>query len=832
MHRVYLGDVKYPGALFFDDVPALFLQHVFGFAHRMYAHGKSLYERSRVMARWVVWIMAGVACLFSSTHAEKVLRGAICDAETGEPLPLASVQVLGAYEGTIANAQGVYELAVRTVPATVQASYIGYRFGTLLVTDTTSSVWNFALAPAPIELAEMVVTAENQGPAIMRQVIAQKQVWRKQLETFQMWAYSRYTYFKEDEIAGIVESVSEAFWDRDQGWREVVKGRKETANLSLRRVLPAAILVANLYDDNIDIAGHTLMGVTHSDALDHYDFVLEGRRHLHDRWVYDISATPKNALQSAFEGRVSVLDSAYALVEVALKPNRAFLFPPPVQTLGVAFYQRFSNFGGDFYLPVDFRMDLDVKVGVIGLQFPVIRVQQISRFSDYQVNAALPDSLYAQKRVVMVDSGAVAEDRLLAREGVAVPLSESEAAAYAAIDSSMTLDRVFKPSGFLARFVGGDDGRRSGRQRGRGQAVEWRPEVWFNRVDGGHLGVQAKFVHRRFALSGSGAYNLGLRRWAFRGASTMRWGDQMRWFAGVSGFRGTETRYASGVYSQFVATFPQVFGADDYFDYFWRQGVRARLGRRLGTLTLSAGANVERHASVGKTTDWHLGGGTKTQRANPGIQAGHLRSATFKGILEGKDRGPVPVFGLRRIAVEIEHSRPGAMGSDFSFTRYQMMLDWRIETLFRRRFLPNVLDVRAVAQAHSGTLPVQRYGILDAGFHGFSTFGGFRTRVDAPLEGERVFGVFWEHHFRTAPFEWAGWRWAAERGVGLIIHGGHGRTWIADVAGLGHVPQYLDRFYHELGISVNGLFQAFRADFTKRLDGPGFYVGAGLARIF
>ena len=219
-------------------------------------------------------------------------------------------------------------------------------------------------------------------------------------------------------------------------------------------------------------------------------------------------------------------------------------------------------------------------------------------------------------------------------------------------------------------------------------------------------------------------------------------------------------------------------------------------------MRLNGGINIERHKSVNKTTDWHWLGDRDAQRLNPSIDPGNSRSVVLRADFEGESAGPSRLFGQRKIALEVEHSRPG-FGSDFAFTQFRLLLDWRIETLFKRRLLPNVLDVRVVGSTFTGTLPRQRFEILDSGLllGGISTFGGFRTHVDRPYEGEQVLGVFWEHHFRTVPFELIGWRWAAEQNIGLTIHGGHGRTWFGDrtLAGLDYKPQYLDGVHHELG---------------------------------
>ena len=793
--------------------------------------------------RWVFAVL-----LLTAQVQAKVIQGTVTDASTGEPLPAATVHVLGAYDGTISNTEGKYVLDLRSLPAVVEVRYIGYRSQQHHVTEDADDVHDFALEPVPIEMETLVVTGEE-GRNIMRKVIAQKQTWWDSLKTFRVEAYSRFVYYRgkadndSSEVVAIVESLSDGFWDEKKGWREVVKDKRETENLDLDFAVPAAAGV-NLYDDETELIGHLMIGVTHPDALNHYDFMLTGRRKMDDRIIYDIDVKPKHRLKTAFEGRVAVLDSVYALVEVELTPNRAFLFPPPIRELTITMRQQFSNFGGDYYLPVGYQSDVNAEIGMIGLQFPPIKRQRVSRLTGYEVNVALPDSLYEQDRMVVVDSARVEQDSLLVQTALAVPLEDIEQEAYARIDSTMTLDKAYQPTGFLARFIKDDEedekkkNEKDG-EKGRKLPFQTKPEVWFNRVDGGHLGakISAGSSKSRAAFAGGGAYNFGLKRWSFDGKATVRWGASNKGFVSLEGFRGTETRYRSRLYDRFKVSLRQIRGLEDYFDYFWREGVKGTVGYRFGRLRrsgvrLSGGVNVAQHRSVEKTTDWHLRGDIDVQRPNPRTDPGNLRSVFLRADIEGKNSGPALIFGQRKIALEVEHSRSG-FGSDFDFTQVRVLLDWRIETLFKRRLLPNVLDVRVVGSAFAGTLPRQRFEILDAGGNWFSTFGAFRTRVNRPYEGEKVLEMLWEHNFRTVPFELIGWRWAAERNIGLIVHGGHGRTWFGarTLAELDYAPQYTDGFHHELGVSINGLFNLFRLDFTKRLDAPEFSVSAGLVRF-
>ena len=347
------------------------------------------------------WVWLFVVLLLTTQAQAKVIQGTVTDASTGEPLPAATVHVLGAYDGTISNTEGKYVLSLRSVPAVVEVRYIGYRSQQYHVTEDAADVHDFALEPVPIEMEALVVTAEDMGPNIMRKVIAQKQTWWDSLETFRVEAYSRFVYYKgkgdndSSEIVAIVESLSDGFWDGEKGWREVVKDKRETENLDI--ALPAAAGV-NLYDDETVLVGHLMIGVTHPDALNHYDFVLTGRRKMDEHVIYDIDVKPKHSLKTAFNGRVAVLDSVYALVEVELTPNRAFLFPPPIREFTITMRQQFSNFGGDYYLPVGYQSDVNIEIGMIGLQFPPIKGQRVSRLTGYEVNVVLPDSLYQTAR--------------------------------------------------------------------------------------------------------------------------------------------------------------------------------------------------------------------------------------------------------------------------------------------------------------------------------------------------------------------------------------------------------------------------------------------------
>lgn len=803
--------------------------------------------------------------------AQPTIRGVVTDAESGTPLPSANIQIADTYQGTITNAEGAFSLQVDALPVTLIVRFIGYATERRTIERVPDAPLRIALSPSTLEMDELVVTGENPADRIMRRVIERKQQWRADLETYQVEAYNRFTVANDTGIVSIIETQTQAFWDRERGMREVQTGKRQTANLNIEEAIPSALFVTNLYDDNIEMGGHTLMGVTHPDALSHYTFTLDSTRAIDGQRVYDIGVRPDGRLRSAFVGRVAVLDSAYAVLEADLRPNRSFVFPPPVRNYRVELKQQFSNFGGSFWLPVDLRAEHEVNLAFTGLiSLPPIRINQVSRLTRYETNVPLPDSLYERDERVVMDSTAIARldalaaeptapDTLAFADGASVPLTIDEQRAYSEIDSTTTLEKAFAPRGPLGRLIrarmeaeeeAGDGAanspvasQASGTYLG-GVDIDrqLRPILWYNRVEGVHAGAALQLdIEDRFLVEGRGGYNTSVEaplQWNYGVRTALRLGAD-RGTRLVSSYRyGVDRQYQSPVYGRLPNSIWTLGGGFDYFDYMGNERVRVGVEQRLPRWDATARVqfSTERQFSVMRNTSYDLFGREQLQPINPPINDDVLRSLSLH--IEVGDPGPqLGIFGENVLRVDIEHSNSDWLSSGFDFTRFQLQLDGHVETFFQRRALPNVLDVRLVGGTFTGTLPVQRFGIVDASWRPFNVFGTLKTLANRPYRGEQYAGLLWEHSFRTVPLELLGLYGLAERGYNILIHGGHGRSWISatrqtDLLAQGIPITDPERFHHELGVSVSGLLGAFRLDLTKRLDAPGFTIGLGLARLY
>jgi len=694
------------------------------------------------------------------------------------------------------------------------------------------------------------VTGEDPAVYIMKQVIEKKKKWRSQLFTFEAEAYTRQVLSNDTGIVSINESISKTFWHYKNGFREVIQAKRQTNNLKAAENFAGASYVPNFYDDDITISGFIIMGVTHTDAIDTYAFKLEKYRKLDDKVVFDISVRPKNKLATTFKGMISVLDEDYAILEVDLVPNESIMFPPPVKEFNLAYKQQFNNFGGDFWFPVDVRINGSIVIGMMGINIPKIIFNQVSRQTNYKVNGTVPDSLYNFRRRLVVDSLRVSErsDSLFLFKHVMIPLSDTEQKAYSGIDSTMSIDKAFKPKGAVGRFLDSDD---DDNKKSTGFAIidkitdYFSPQIRYTRTEGGHFGGELFYKYNSFKIAVRSGYKTNSSLLA-KGTSIEYNGKKNKQNLLTKLYYNDDIvpRIESQQYNRIMSSANFLFSGNDYFDYYHSEkwGVEfdyvyllnKEKRRRRDRIEVNFKSRLifDKSSSVTKKTDYDLFGYKHNERENPSVYNGNINSFSFSAQI-GDDPIPFSPLVANRIKLSLETSKKDILASDLSFTKLLLEADYRINTLFKRRFLPNTLDIKLLAGTSFGDIPPQRFHSIDGSMSLATPFGSFRSLRNHFVEGSQVAGIFWEHNFRTVPFEILGLQSFAKKGTSILVFGGHGKTWFSsDVKKVW--PQYraLDSVYHEIGLSVSGILDLFRIDLIQRLDQPGFYGGVSIAKFF
>ena len=774
---------------------------------------------------------------WAQDSGEWILSGRVLDAATGEALPGASLQIQGTYSGTISNSEGAFRLSLEEDSTILIVGFIGYATAEVAVGRGEAEL-DISLEQASLTLPEVIITGEDPAVRIMRQVIAEKQRWRAKLDTYVVNAYNRFRMENDTGIVSIWESGTRAFWDRERGMREVSLWQEQTDNVAVDAFLPAALFVANLYDDDLEIAGHNLMGVTHPDALSKYQFRLESvESSTGSPDVFVLSVEPKGGTFSGFYGTLRIEDQVFAMLSAELTPSTGFLFPPPIQELKANYRQQFAAFDEGTWLPVDLQTQMEIKVGINRvLTFPVFRIRQLSRLTDFQVNVTLPDSLYESDEIVVVDSSVVRPTSRPA-DVVAVPLSAEEMAAYATIDSTMTMEKAFEPSGVLARMartearISSDTTGAVGRVISAGGMVELeiRPDLWYNRVEGFRLGIRGvATVIGSLKATGMAGRGTASSQFSYGYGAVLGRKDKLF----VRYRDETVSSFDSAIRGRFFNSGDVTLGRDDYFDYHQEQGWEAGIQFRVpGPSRVDAQVSWSRlmYTSLAQSIASSWLGISLHDTLNPTVDEGRLERVTVE-----LDRSwsfvRFPIGPQQRATLRLEKGIGGTIAGATDYLRGEVDVFLRIPTFHKRRLIPNALDARLVVGRIWGEAPIQRLGIVD-GASTLTTFGALKTNDHPPYTGDRWALIAWEHTFRTVPFERLGWDWAVRRHWNVILTAGHGRSQSDHALGAGRA-QTGASWHHEAGVSLSGLFTAFRVDASWRLDAPGFRIGIATARIF
>ncbi len=791
------------------------------------------------MIKYILLFIVFTLNLFGQS---KSIKGFIADEKTGEPLSAANLQIVGTYHGTVTNVYGEFILKVEKFPVDIAVSYIGYAIKNVTFNHPPEKPVSILLKPILLETETIVVTAENPAMNIMRKVIKNKQKWLAKLKTFKAEAYTRVVLANDSSIVSVAESISDLFWDKERGAREVVISQRETKNLKKSRNFAFSVNVENFYDDEIKIMNYRVVGPTHPDAFEFYEFKLLRLEAFDKDTVFVIELVPTALLNPTFIGTVSILNKEFAMLAIDVKPNpENIFFPMPIDEWNVAYKQQFRNFGRKFWLPVDMRAIGEIKISFPGMDFPRIKYSNSVRLTDYHVNVDLPDSLYKDDRVVRVDTAAVALDSSFTRRREIIPLTKEEEAAYITIDSTDSFKKAFRPKGLLADMLIEDDEEEDNNNTiGVGAKIfkGFSPDLAYNRVEEGHLGFKYKgYIGKKLKVKVGLAFKTGIKRWGYNYGLEYTFGQKKPVVFEADYFLGSGMNYESENYHPVITSVGTLLGAQDYFDYYWKQAATFKLSHKIWKFNtrFTGLLNIEKHESLpSQISNYNLFGRDISQRPNPNIDAGNLRSLGLK-IHWGNRFVPFGVAGQKRVDLSIEHSNPQIMASDFSFTQYKLNVNWNFRTFLQRRFMPNTLDLFFSAGFVNGDLPVQKLGVLDASlFKGFTPFGTFKTNRGLPYIGEKYWSLFWEHNFRSVPFELLGWRWFAEKNIGIIVFGGHGQSWLsaANKSKLNYINNNINRVHNEVGVSLNGLLSFFRVDVAWRLDRPGTYLGVSTLRWF
>lgn len=135
------------------------------------------------------------------------LAGKVTDAATGQPVPYASIGVLGTTRGTTSNAEGEFELREVALPGRLVVSELGHRRDTVAVAAQASQPLQIRLAPASVQLPEVQVGS------YLGELVAK--AYRQLRRTNGQRTYGQTFYRQVTRLDNEATEVQEMVWDTE-----------------------------------------------------------------------------------------------------------------------------------------------------------------------------------------------------------------------------------------------------------------------------------------------------------------------------------------------------------------------------------------------------------------------------------------------------------------------------------------------------------------------------------------------------------------------------------------------------------------------------------------
>jgi len=758
-----------------------------------------------------------------------LLHGTVTDAASGEPLAAANIRVLGTSKGTISNAKGSYSISLEAGEHTIVFSYLAYQPDTLRISIQESILHDIKLQPSPIQIPEVLVLAEDPAIDIIRKAIANKHTWMEKLKSYRFDAFTRQVLWRDTAIASITEAYTTGFMQSGDTLREIVKQRRQTQNIPSSENFAAVRRVVNFNEDEINLFSITVNspngpGVTRSymftgptapGALDNYDYKLLKTSVMHGVEIYDIRMTPKSRLQPLFDGTISIASGTYAVMGVDVRPNEALTFPF-VKDVDLRYRQQFALYDSTYWMPADMRIDGGFSISLVGLSMPRIKINLVSTIYDYAINAAIPDSILSEPRLV-VDSSVTMFDSTFWSSNQVLPLTPEEQRAYTTLDSTQTLEKQFEPKGPLAAL--GEKGT---------ETILDILDFRFNRVEGFFFGARNEFKNISPYLNVSAAAGVGMsdQRFKYELGSTVFTSKAHHLGAGGEAYTKLNNIPDEGFYGPLAISLMALIDQNDYRDYYlasgWRMFVTADPLRAFhSTLSFTS----EDQSSMETNSYYSIFTRTSAYRLNPPIKEGKLRSIQLD-LRFGPEETPLDIVSRDALEISMEHTSPALANSDFEFTRYHGLLTWNITTFSRNLLFPPVLRIRLTSGIGLGSLPPQEMFVLDSRSSGYAPFGVLRGSNIKEFAGDRFVMINLEHNFRSIPFLMLNIPSFYRNGIELIVDGSVAQTWYGTASTSGG-------WYSEVGIGISRILDLLRMDVTYRFKDPArFYFTMSVANLF
>ncbi|GAB3940592.1 DUF5686 and carboxypeptidase-like regulatory domain-containing protein [Spirosoma harenae] len=383
-----------------------------------------------------------LANTFQSVYAQTpyTVTGLVTDANTGEPIPFASVALVGRKVGTLTDEKGRYTLAAKILTDSMAVSSMGYKTLRLRIDpERTSQAVDFKLASTGTALLEVTVKAgENPAWRVLRQLRKNRSINdRKRLSAYEYDSYvkteialshvsdrmrknplikrineamSKHDSIVDDEGHKLLpllasESVSRYYYrasperKREDIRKTRIKGvAVDDAGLSSQLLGGTNLVNQNFYDNYIPILGKDFASPVGDNWKNWYEFYLADTTQIGDHICYEIQFDPKRPEDLVFTGKAWIDTTTFALCQIETKigkgANLNYVRSLTIEQELESTPDSTGGTGTAGWLPVSIH--LKANLTGVGKQSLGLQAQVTLRNGNIVVNRPHPSAFYEQ----------------------------------------------------------------------------------------------------------------------------------------------------------------------------------------------------------------------------------------------------------------------------------------------------------------------------------------------------------------------------------------------------------------------------------------------------
>ena len=389
--------------------------------------------------------------LSAASYAQ--IKGKITSAN-GEGIPFVSITIENTYNGTTANEEGQYELAVKNPGKyTVIFQSIGFKTKKITVNaQTLPYTQDVVLDDENYELKEVTISnTEDPAYAVIRKAIENRKINSARTGRFEADFYSKGIFRVKDlpkKIMGqkidmpegmvdstgsgilyLSETVSHITFEQPDKLKERIIASKISGNDNGFSYNTAMDTYYNFYETYVDMDEVQIISPIGSGALGYYRYKMEGTFFdENNNQINKIKVTPRRDKEPVVEGYIYIVDDSYAIYAVDFNLKGYRMQIPFLNSMNIK--QNFT-FNTENRIWSKNSQIFDIDAGAFGIKFS-------GTFTHIYTNYIFKDKFEKKtfgREVIVIEEEANKKDSTYWNTTRPIPLTQEEVADYTKKDS-------------------------------------------------------------------------------------------------------------------------------------------------------------------------------------------------------------------------------------------------------------------------------------------------------------------------------------------------------------------------------------------------------------